>query len=187
MSKKIIIILIIILSIAIQRSLKSQTTSSPKTTTIDSLNLDSTTADLDYNSYYRLESYLTNENVNPSELQIIDYTCAIIISPSIEQIEKEKTKMNPEDFYTIADDNLYYQQLAVKILDSLNIVTINSDKKFFLLSGNHQWTLNVRKRNLPLWNIIFFKTNKAPIIVSAIDLEVSQVKDYFDINNDFKK
>jgi hypothetical protein len=89
-------------------------------------------------------------------------------------------KEGEEDFYTIADDNGWYQGMAIGMIDSVGIRKTTANGQFLRLKGQQKtWELDIRKKNLPAWNLVFFKTTKAPVIVSTVDLTVDQVKDYF--------
>lgn len=139
------------------------------------------TSEYDYNSFYKLKSYLINEITNTGDLEIIDYDCAVIINPTSGQIEELKNNMSEEDFYTVADDNQYYQGLAFVLLDSLKVRIVSTDKKFLKFVGDKVLTLSIRKKNLPMWNIILFSKHKEPLIVPAVELGAEQIIEYFNI------
>ncbi|HEY8937547.1 MAG TPA: hypothetical protein VIM65_20115 [Cyclobacteriaceae bacterium] len=132
--------------------------------------------------YSKLESYTAPEQTDTALYYTIDHDCAVIISPTDKQID-EMIKANGEDnFATIADDFSYYQSEAMQKLDSVGVKTTSSEKQYLKFAGDKgAWTLDVRKQDLPAWNIIFFKKNKTPEIISAIDLTAEHVKDYFEI------
>jgi len=80
-----------------------------------------------------------------------------------------------DDFRVIADDNNWYQSEAMALLDSLQIKTIYVHKPYIKFIGSQQsWTLNMKRKGLPAWNIILFNEEKIPEVVSAIGL-----RDYF--------
>ncbi len=138
------------------------------------------TTKFEYNDYGKLESYLAKTKVNPSLLDTIDFDCAILIYPSERQIDEMEKEYGEDDFYTIADDNQYYQGQAIGLIDSVGIKTIAVSKQFLRLKGTEKsWDLDIRKKNLPPWNVIFFKATKEPKIISAIDLTIDQIKSYF--------
>lgn len=148
--------------------------------TIDSVTSDDTTH-YDYHDLFKLTSYLTKRTIDGGETDTVDFDCAVLIYPNDDQIEEMK-KEGEEDFYIIADDNNWYQGLAIEIIDSVGIKKTTTDKRFLRLKGlQNTWDLDIRKKNLPAWNMIFFKTTKEPMIVSTIDLTVDQVKDYFEV------
>jgi hypothetical protein len=152
------------------------------TTTVDTssqiLTVDTTR--FDYESYFKLESYLTKDNIENIKLEIIDFDCAILIYPTVEQIDEMKKEYGEEDFYTVADDNSWYQGQAIGIIDSVGVKKTTARGQFLRLQGKQAtWDLDIRKKNLPTWNLIFFKTDKEPKIVSTVDLTVDEVKEYF--------
>ncbi len=126
----------------------------------------------DYESYYQLDSYLVNTNQDTANFQTIDTTCAILIFPTEKQIELMQEE-HGEDFYTIADDNSFYQSQAITFLDSLNIHTIIVGSKRYLKlidENKKEWILDIRQNGAPGWNLIFFSSNKKPKVVPAIDV-----------------
>ena len=153
------------------------TTDSLTTVTSDTI----TTHDLDYESLFKLDSYLT-KSIDNKKIETVDYDCAILIYPTDEQIEEMKKTVGEEDFYTIADDSQFYQGTAIGMIDSVGIKTKTVNGQFLRLKGNEKtWDLDIRKKNLPEWNIIFFMTTKEPKIISAIDLTVDEIRTYFEV------
>lgn len=137
--------------------------------------------ELDYESLFKLDSYLT-KNIDNEKIETVDFDCAILIFPTDEQIEELIKTAGEEDFYTIADDSQYYQGTAIGIIDSVGVKTTIVNGQFLRLKGNEKtWDLDIRKKNLPEWNIIFFKTTKEPKIISAIDLTVDEIRSYFEV------
>lgn len=147
------------------------------------------TTKFEYEDYQKLESYLSRNKIKNDIFETIDFDCAILIYPTDRQIENMKQEYGEDDFYTIADDNEYYQGQAIEyVIDSLGIKKVTASKQFLRLKGiTKTWDLDIRKKNLPAWNIIFFKTTKSPEIISAIDLTVEQTKKYFEIEKPPKK
>ena len=140
------------------------------------------TPEIDYESLFKLESYLTNNVTVDTSLQIIDYDCAILIYPNDKQIEEMKKTEGEENFYTAADDANWYQGLAIGTMDSVGVKQISASGQFLRLRGKSRtWDLDVRKKNFPPWNLIFFKRDKEPEIISTVDLTTQKVKEYFEI------
>lgn len=160
----------------------SVTTDSVTTTTMDAnseiMTVDTTS--FNYDSYFKLESYLSKDNIKNSKFEIIDFDCAILIYPTVEQIDEMKKEEGEEDFYIGADDSNWYQAQAIYMIDSVGIKKTTARGQFLRLKGKQEtWELNIRKKNLPTWNLIFFKTDKEPKIISTVDLTVDEVKKYF--------
>lgn len=143
-----------------------------ETTTVD-------TTSYDYDSYFKLDSYLTKDRIENKNFEIINFDCAILIYPTVDQIDEMKKEYG-EDFYTIADDNSWYQGQAIGMIDSVGIKKTTARGQFLRLKGKQEtWDLDIRKKNLPTWNLIFFKTDREPKIISTVDLTVDEVKKYF--------
>lgn len=93
-----------------------------------------------------------------------------------------KKTRDEDDFYAAADDNIWYQGIALEMIGSAGIKSITTKGRFLKLIGeNKTWNLDIRKKNLPAWNLIFFNRNKEPEIISTIDLTTKQIVDYFDV------
>lgn len=123
----------------------------------------------DRKAMYDLGSYLTNADSLYTET--IDFDCAILIYPTEEKIERMKSDYGEEDFYIVADDNNWYQEKANEIIDSLGVKRIIVRGKYLRLKGESKtWTLNIRRDNLPSWNLVFFKRTKEPQVISTVDL-----------------
>jgi hypothetical protein len=149
------------------------------TSTVNLVAVEDTTH-FDYADAYNLESYLT-KSIEGENIETVDFDCAILIYPTGVQIEEMK-KEGEEDFYIVADDNNWYQSIAIGVIDSVGIRKITANGRFLRLKGLRQtWNLDIRKKNLPPWNIVFFKTTKEPMVISIIDLTVDEVKNYFEI------
>jgi hypothetical protein len=132
-------------------------------------------------SLLKLENYQASLITDTAQSQVINFNCAVIIFPNKEQIATMKNE-NGDDFLTIAEDASYYQTTALQILDSLKIKTLGSTKNYVTFNGDlGKWTLNVRKKGLPEWNLIFFNTKKEPQIVSEVTLTAGEAAAYFDI------
>ncbi|MFN8208265.1 MAG: hypothetical protein U0T82_12795 [Bacteroidales bacterium] len=165
-------------------------TNSSKNLSSDSLdskiiqsNAASDTSTIDNIDLYKLESYLTKLPFEIENFEIIDFNCAILIYPTKEQIDEMK-QGDEDDFYIVADDNNWYQGMAIEIIDSLSIKTVTANKRFIRFKGQQKsWDLDIRKRNLPEWNLIFFKTNKEPKIIPTIELTLDSLKEYFEIKD----
>lgn len=135
----------------------------------------------DYESLFKFDSYLTRIPANDS-VQMVDFDCAIMVYPTAEQIDEMKKTDGDDNFYIEADDANWYQVQSMDTLNFMSIKTINASGKFVRLVGSEQtWDLDIRKKNLPAWNLIFFKTTKEPRIMSTADLTSHDVKDYFEI------
>ena len=132
-----------------------------------------------YDSFIELSNYQADNKPDPPDVQVIDSTSVIIINPTEAQVAEMEEKYG-EDFYTIADDNSFYQYEAAARLDSLGIKTISAEKDFLQLQGkSEKWILDIRKEGAPEWNMIFFHTGKKPEIVPSIDATHEKIKEYF--------
>ena len=137
-----------------------------------------------FESFLRLDNYLTAAKINSPELQVIDSTCAILVNPTEEQFIEMKKTYEEDGLATLTDDNGYFQSYARYILDSASIKIMEAEKRFIRLVGenNQTWLLDIRKEGAPAWNLIIFNTRKEPEIIPAIDLTHNKIVQYFDVN-----
>ncbi len=143
---------------------------------------DSAKADaFDYEAQFKLENYLVSDQADTSKVQTINFDCAVVIYPTDEQIEEMKKSGSEDDFATIADDASFYQAQASQTIDSVGIKTVVANKQFLKFTGSEKtWTLDIRKKNLPAWNLILFNKNKSPQVSPTISLTSEMVRTYFD-------
>jgi len=112
----------------------------------------------------------------------IDFDCAVLIYPTEEEIDEMKKQYGEDDFYIIADDNNWYQGIAIAMLDSLGIkkATVHGDSLRF--KGESQtWGFDLKRDSLTGWNLILFSRTKGPQVVSTVDLTTKNIRDYFGI------
>jgi hypothetical protein len=137
-------------------------------------------------SYFILSNYVASDEIKPapSEIQAIKSACAVLVYPTDEQIQAMKKEYG-DNFDTIAGDNGYYHGLAIEMLDSIDIETVNAEKRFLLFkSKSNSWTLDIRKEGAPAWNLVFFSLQKKPLIVPITDLSHNKIIEYFDAKSE---
>jgi hypothetical protein len=174
---------ILILIASLSCSSKEAQNESDQTKTLSSeLRNSQDSSDFDYDKFFNLESYLVNEEVDTSKIQSIAFDCAILVYPTDEQIDEMKKKEGEENFFIGADDSNWYQAQAIQCLDSVGIVQQSCKKQFVKFIGlKGEWILDIRRKNMPAWNLILFQRNKLPEIVSTVSLTTAKLKDYFEI------
>jgi hypothetical protein len=138
-----------------------------------------------FESFLRLENYLSAAKIPESDLQVIDSSCAIFVNPNGRQITEMREAYGEEGLASLTDDNGYFQSNARRILDSVSVKIMDADKRFIKLKGQdgRSWILDLRKEGAPEWNLIIFNTRREPEIVPAIDLTWNRVVGYFDKTN----
>jgi hypothetical protein len=135
-----------------------------------------------FESFLRLDNYLTDDTIRDEEIQNVDSTCAILVNPTEAQF-LEMQENYGDEIAVITDDNGYFQSNARAILDSAAVIMVEAEKRFIRLRGENKktWVLDLRKEGAPPWNLIIFNTRKEPEIVPAIDLTENKAIQYFDI------
>lgn len=143
--------------------------------------LTSNEEEYDYGEEFKLENYLV-EKKDTTDLQEISGSVALIVFPTEEQINEMQEDYGEDNFYTVADDANYYQASAIGLIDSLQVETVNASSRFVQFTGNDKtWMLDLRGRKTAPWNIIFFKENKEPLIVPAVELDIPKIREYFEL------
>jgi hypothetical protein len=180
--KTILRIFILPVITVILTSCSTNTDKNSAETTVDSTELtksDSTTSKFTAEQLNNIETYVIPERKDTASTMTVDYDCAIFIYPTSEQMAEMEQEYG-EDLATIADDYQFYQTQAQLLFDSLKISSMYFEKSFLNLQGNEKsWSLDVRKKGLPEWNMILFSKNKPPQIVSAIDMTSEKINEFF--------
>lgn len=152
-------------------------------TSQDSLNSRPIHSDLNLDEFlelYRSDTVARNSDTLANE--IINFDCAVLIYPTEEEIDEMIKKYGEEDFYIIADDNTWYQGMAIQMLDSVGIKTASVHGDSLKFKGEEKnWAFDLKRDSLSGWNIILFSRKKGPQVVSAIDLTTDEIRGYFDI------
>lgn len=122
----------------------------------------------------------TTTNVTSNDTLFVDRKAAVFIEPDSLQIEKSKKQVGEEDFYTGADDYLFYINTAHKFLDSINLTTLNSKDKKFVKFIHSDKTYQVLKLDMldELWSIYFFDPTKKAKQVDMTTID-EEYKSYF--------
>jgi len=95
---------------------------------------------------------------------------AIFIDPTDEEIELMKRENGEDDFYTIADDSLYYKWEAVEFLKKRNVpycFTRNEGHEFTGKGNIRKYSI---KRKCADWCLILWNGRNEPVWVSAVDI-----------------
>ena len=79
----------------------------------------------------------------------------IFISPDSTEIENLKTKQG-DDFYTIADDVMYYRSNLIEVTDRMKIKTIFTDERFIhIITPTDSLEVNMNMSETK-WHYIFY-------------------------------
>lgn len=110
---------------------------------------------------------------------VVTLKAAVYYEPDSARIAQAKLK-NEADFYTVADDNLYYMQASRKFLDSVHMTILNAKgKKFlkFVLPGSQNSIIKLDTLQT-LWGLYFFDGIKPPQEADMTTPDISYT-DYF--------
>jgi hypothetical protein len=130
--------------------------------------------EFNYEDQFKIENFISNDNPIGEELTEINDNCVVFIVPDSIQIAemKGKTIEDLESFYTIADDNSYYQNEAFKLLDSLHVRTFHPKARYLkFVMIEESILIDTKSKYSGGWMTILFNTKKKPKIVSAVGFE----------------
>jgi hypothetical protein len=130
----------------------------------------------------KLESFLVGEQTDTSKVQVINYDCAVLL-PIAENVvnEMEQSGSSDEEIATKLDDANFYSYHASEMIDSIGVKTVMAKKQFIKFVGDkNNWTVDTYKKDFGGWNIILFKTTKAPQVAPNISVTLDLAKDYFE-------
>ena len=108
---------------------------------------------------------------NNDSIDVITAPCAVMISPSMEQIDRLKQK-DSVGFYVGADDGLYYQSEAQDFLDSLKTKTIQKESKGSLLFKTRSGQKFEMKLDSIFFGIILFNGKSKPKEINMTSIEI---------------
>jgi hypothetical protein len=116
-----------------------------------------------------------------SDFMLIDKPAAIFIGPDSLQIERMKKEQGEESFYTIADDNIYYEYEAKEFLRKKNLGIIDLDKRYlkFKLNNGTELFFDSESEKNPGWVTILFDPKQQPKIINPTETE-EEFQKYFE-------
>lgn len=126
-----------------------------------------------------LKDYIVAD-ISGNNFTLVTERSGIFISPDTEEIEHMKKEYG-EDFYTAADDNLYYEYEADKLLEEKNIKTVYPKTRYLKFKTNtgQEYFFDTKTEDSPNWYLILFDPSKdRPEIISAIDI-AEEYSSYF--------
>jgi hypothetical protein len=97
---------------------------------------DSDTTSVIDQRFYNIDAYLETSVVNNNDVEIIESDCALLISPTEDQIAAMIKEYGEEDFSTIADDNAWYHSSARMLLDSIGVRIISPATRYVRFVGS---------------------------------------------------
>ena len=128
---------------------------------------------------YKVENYLIS-SMPSNEYITVSENAGIFISPDTLQIEQMKKSNGEETFYTVADDNIYYEYEASQFLKEKKIQVINPSTRYIkFLSKAKEFYFDTKPKAAIDWTAVLFSPDKpAPRIVNSADIE-QEFQEYF--------
>ncbi|HMQ00041.1 MAG TPA: hypothetical protein PKC24_09685 [Cyclobacteriaceae bacterium] len=130
---------------------------------------------------FDINNYLVDFEPDSSESLILRQNCAIFIGPNEEQLESLKRRFGQQEFSTIVEDNIIFEVGAKEMIRSLNICSVSTQKRYivFIRPDETKLIIDTKSPHSLKWNLIFFHFNKAPEIVDIPELELEDIRLYF--------
>ena len=109
----------------------------------------------------------------------IDKRTAVYYSPDSVQVQREVNK-EEEEFYTAADDNIYYMSQARHFTDSLKLNAVDViGQKFIKFICQDGTSVIIKKDTLQsLWGVYLFDPGKKPMEADMMNIG-ADYKSYF--------
>ncbi len=131
-----------------------------------------------YKAMYRLEDYLTQ--VIDSSVQMIDFNCAVVITPTNKQID-ELREILGQDFNENLKINTRHSEAVRCMIESKGIPALAATGQFLRFIGKDRtWDLDIRKDTFPDWKFILFKEKSEPMILLSLYMTIEEVEQYFE-------
>ncbi len=119
-------------------------------------------------------------NNNATNTITIKEKAAIFYYPDHNSIRKTKKKYGSEDFYSGADDNLYYMDIAREFIlkRSVRIIEVKTNKILKFIKKNKSVRIIKLKSQDSIFGIILFDGNKNPKAIDMLNPK-EEYKKYF--------
>lgn len=108
-----------------------------------------------------------NSSTSIDQYNIEQDSAIVFLYPTDDEIKKLKKEKGEDDFYTIADDENFYQAKIEEILDTKNYKTANTDKRFIKFNTDVVFDKNSNKNK---WSVIIFKKGNKLEVTSSVEL-----------------
>jgi hypothetical protein len=124
-----------------------------------------------------LDNYIVNSKKITTDFLLITDDCGVFISPDSSEIKKMKEEYGEDDFYIVADDNIYYDNQASIFLDSLKIKSIYPIERYLkFIVDSDTISIDTKSKYKRGWLSILYSFNKKPEIINSIDIEFEYSK-----------
>ena len=111
----------------------------------------------------------------------INEPCAVIFGPDSTYIAEAKERLGEEDFYIVADDNIWYQAQSIGLIDTLGIKKIYPDKRIINFKGEYEDYVMDLTNSDEGWIILLFNKRGYPFMIDQVGTTLEQYKEYMGI------
>jgi hypothetical protein len=131
-----------------------------------------------YEAAYKIENYLVSSIPN-KDFTIVSENAGVLIGPDSLQIVKMKKEMGEEDFYIVADDNIYYDYEASEFLNQKKFKLVYPKTRYIkFVSKGKEYYFDSKSKAAAGWTAVLFSPSKpTPRIINTADIE-GEFKDY---------
>ncbi len=120
------------------------------------------------------------ESPRQDSLAVNKERCALILSPTSNELERIRSKYNTEeDFFVMADDAANYNFSAIEYLRQNDIPIIYVDTLTRVINFDHKYYVDLSDTlqvNNPLWQILLYEQNCIPQIIESTDIKSAVIK-----------
>lgn len=111
---------------------------------------------------------------------LIKGPCAVFVSPDTLEIDSLTKVLGEDDFYTVADDYVFYLGNAKSYLDSagINVISTVEDTLKFLMNSGSVYIVP-SKDSSSIYPVYFFNGNEPPLQVEVMDDYKTQFEKVF--------
>jgi hypothetical protein len=106
-------------------------------------------------------------NAGIDQYNVEQDSAIVFLYPTDNEIKKIKKERGEDNFYTIADDENFYQAKIEEILDLKNYKIVNTDKRFIKFNADVVFDKNSNENK---WSVIIFKKGNKLEVTSSVEL-----------------
>lgn len=121
----------------------------------------------------------TLASIPSGDVLVIDSSAAVFVSPDSLQIERMHAEMG-DDFYTVADDNLYYEYEAAEFLKRKDVQVLYPKERYlkFVTFNGNPINFDTKAEAGRGWTALLFRPDSLPRIINPVDIE-TEFEAYF--------
>jgi len=183
MKRNLIVLICIVITIGCNESpsngVQAAERENPKLTKADTDSIKQAANWKAFEESFKLENYLVS-SIPSNDFITVSHKIGIFISPDSVQIEQLKKENGEEDFYTVADDNNYFEYEAAEFLKEKKFKIVHPTNRYIkFISNKKEFYFDTKAKAARGWTAIIFSPEKgAPKIINPIDIDL-EYQEYY--------